>query len=106
MKERRKAIRVPINMILEIIKQDEIIETFRAAGINLSLKGVCIETTGDLKKNDKILLKLALPIDIVGEIVWSKTEGELKRYGVKFLKLGFIDKLSLKKYIRAKLENK
>ena len=106
MKERRRAIRVPIDMVLDVIKQDEIVESFRSAGVNLSLKGICIETTGELRKNDKILLKLTLPVDIVGEVVWSKIVGQVKKYGVRFLKLGFIDKLSLKKYIKAKVESK
>jgi citrate lyase gamma subunit len=106
MKERRRAIRIPIGMILDVIKQGKVVESFRAAGINLSLKGVCIETSGELNKNDKILLKITLPIDVVGEVVWSKVLGTMKRYGVKFIKLGFIDKLSLKKYIKARIENK
>jgi len=106
MKERRRAIRVPVEMVLDVMKQNEIIESYRAAGVNLSLRGICIETVGDFKKSEKVLLKLNIPIDILGEIVWCKTDGQLKRYGVKFLKLGFINKISLKKYIKAIIVNK
>ncbi|MEO0224839.1 MAG: PilZ domain-containing protein [candidate division WOR-3 bacterium] len=104
--ERRRAIRVPINIILDVYKNGKLEHSYRGCGINLSLKGIAIETDGEFEKNEDVLLKINIPIDVKGKIVWSKQEGKIYRYGIKFEKLGFFEKFQVKKYIKARLLGK
>lgn len=104
--ERRKAVRVPINIILDVYKNGVLEESYRGCGLNLSIKGIAIETDGVFEKNDIVLLRINIPIDVKGRIVWVKKEGKISRYGIKFEKLGFFEKIQVKKYIKARLLGK
>ncbi len=96
--ERRRAIRVPLNTILDIYKEGEPQqEAYRGCGINISLKGVAIETTCKFEKKDNVVLKINLPIEIKGKVAWVKQDGQLYRCGIAFSKIGLIDKIEVSK---------
>ncbi len=104
--ERRKAIRVPLNTILDIYKEGDKKEESRGCSLNISLKGVAIETTCKFEKQDNVVLRINLPIEIKGKIVWVKQEGQIYRYGIEFSKMSLIDKMQVKKYVKSKLAGK
>lgn len=93
-------------MMLDVYKNGKLENSWRGCGLNLSLKGIAIETEGEFEKNDDILIKISIPIDVQGKIVWVKKEGQLYKYGIKFSKIGFFEKMQVKKYIKARLLGK
>ncbi|MDI6640906.1 MAG: PilZ domain-containing protein [Elusimicrobiota bacterium] len=106
--ERRRHPRIPFVTSVEILYKlkDRI---FHGITRNISLGGIAIETEQHLRVGDIYEFKFMLPsgeiIKPKGNVVWEQLSAiNTNLYGVKFTKLGFFQKLKLKKFIQNQLQ--
>lgn len=112
--EKRKYPRIRIGIPLKIF--DTYSKEYKTEGytLNISLGGMAFESEYEFKPGEHIFLSFILPtgskISSIGEVVWG-TKGSIIynnvsgvfTYGIKFLRIGFFAKLSLKRFITRNL---
>ncbi|MCS7184941.1 MAG: PilZ domain-containing protein [bacterium] len=105
MSERRKYVRVPINMIIEVRTSKALLNRGLARVRDISLGGMAIETELKLWKGSKVFLTISIPMQILGSVVYEKSTNltGVNSYGIKFEKLGFFNRINLKRFITARL---
>ena len=103
-KELRKHQRIPTTIVTELHTSDSVISKGKGCVTDLGLGGMGFETESDFDKNMDIFLTFNLPIEVQGKIVHVQKKGSLTRYGIKFTRLGEMEKLHLGKYVTAKFK--
>lgn len=103
-KEQRKHPRVPTTIVTELHTPDSVISKGKGCVTDLGLGGMGFETESDFEENTDIFLTFNLPIEVQGKITYVSKKGALKKYGIKFTKLGEAEKLNLERYITAKFK--
>jgi len=97
---RRKKSRFDANLFVEISSTTLKEVLGRGVVIDVSLSGVAIETEVEMDLNREFDLHVEVPLFIRARVVRSLAPGRLKRYGLKFMGQGFLDRLLLKKLLK------
>lgn len=100
--ERRRYKRVPANILLDIHERGNSPLRGRGRIYNLSWGGIGIETQTDIPSNEVFFFRVNLPLEFQGKIVFKRERGEMRRYGIRFHKLGLFRKWKLRKYAVAR----
>ncbi len=103
-KEQRKHNRVPATIVTQLHTPDSTLSKGKGCVVDLSLGGMGFESESEFDNNTDIFFTMNLPIEIQGKIVRIDRKGTLKRYGVKFTKLGDVEKLNLDRYITVRFK--
>lgn len=103
-KESRKQNRVPIHIpvLLCTDPQGQRVKG-NAVVVNLSGDGLGFETEAELRRGDLLFLKLFLPISFACNVNNIKAVGENFRCGAKIQRIGFLDKLKLRDFLKKQL---
>ena len=70
--------------------------------VDLSSQGLGFETEAELKKGDLLFLKVFLPISFACQVRHVKSVKAGYRCGAKIERIGFLDKLKLKDFVKGK----
>ncbi len=101
--ERRKSPRFPVEVELQLWKDDRIEKRARGVIRNITLEGLCVETELESSVGANLVFMLdtscEFKFSIYGNIVWMKKVGKIYRYGTKFTNLGIVEKPDLYKFI-------
>jgi len=103
---RRKKTRFDANMFVEISSTTLKEILGRGVVTDVSLSGLAIETEVDMDLNRNFDLHVEIPLNIRARVVRSLAPGRLKRYGLKFIGQGFLDRLLLKKLLKGRRSTK
>jgi len=105
--ERRKSPRVPVEVNFQLWENKKVKEKAKGSIKNISLDGMCIETTLSLRMGSNIVFSLDLPAELkfnlAGKIIWQNEEEEKYIYGVKFSELNITEKPKLYNFVLATL---
>lgn len=105
--DKRKFPRVPVEVNLQLWKDNKAKKKTKGLIKDITLEGMCIETDLSFASGADLIFSLDLPdkfkFNISGEIVWKKKNGKIFRYGVKFVKLHIAEKPKLYNFILATL---
>lgn len=104
--ERRRAVRIPVNMIVELITSKGITDRGIARLKDISIGGMAIESELKLWKGSTIFLSMHIPVMVRGKVVYENPTdvSGVRRYGIKFESLGFLEKINLKRFIKAQIK--
>lgn len=104
MVERRLGPRALTSLVIEIYEQE--FKTLIAVGklTDISESGVGIQTTTVFLNSEELVLRFLLNLELVmtlkGIIIWSKTDGRVRYYGVRFHDVVSSDNIKLKKFVK------
>ena len=90
-KEKRKHPRFPVGINLEIRADGHAVGKCRGSIADLSVGGMAFKTDAVLEEGMSLYLKINIPLEIHGEVrhIKGSALGGLRRYGVRFHKLGY-----------------
>lgn len=101
--EERKHERIPAKIMLDIFTPDGMTNLGRGFIVDISLGGIGVEADMNVSLDTDICMFVILAplhFTIQGLVVYKKQEmSNLFRYGVKYTKMNFFDKLKLRRYI-------
>ena len=91
-KEKRRHPRFPVGITLEIRADGHSVGKCRGAIADLSVGGMAFKTNALLEEGMSLYLKLNIPLEIRGEVrhIRGPVAGNLRRYGVRFHKIGYM----------------
>lgn len=108
MKNKRKTVRRPLAVLLNVCSYDTCKVLGKGFITNLSEKGLALETTENLREGDKFMLKFKLlngwEFDLLGKIIHSRGGVFTKAYGVEFKKIDPEASSKLKNYVMARID--
>lgn len=99
--DKRKAPRMPTSILIDVNEAGTAVSKHRGHVADLSVTGMALDTPLTLEKGSSLFLKIDIPIEVRGEIVRVQKKAGAVRYGIRFMDLGFFEKLRLKKYVTA-----
>lgn len=104
-REKRKYVRIPIIILVDLFTTDSSVPKGRACIVDLSLGGLAVETEVELKKDTELFLRINLPgrptpLEVFAEVVRQQEMGNVFRYGLRYTQLNIFEKFKLKYYIR------
>lgn len=102
--ERRRSRRMPANVVLEVHDAGQPLLRGRAQVRNFSLGGMALEGHVSLRSGETVFLKINVPVEFFGKVVYARERADHRTYGVKFSQIGFFDKLRLRRYISAEFK--
>lgn len=90
-KEKRKHVRFPVGVTMDIRAKGHTVGKCRGTISDLSTGGMSFKTSAELEQGTLLYLKLNIPLEIRGEVrhMRSGATGGMHRYGVRFHKIGF-----------------
>ncbi len=90
--EKRRYPRFPVGIVLELRADGQTAEKGHGSIVDLSLGGMAFKTDAALEEGMSLYLKLNIPLEIRGEVRHMKGSpiGGMRRYGVRFHKIGCI----------------
>jgi len=105
--DKRKHPRYPVGLAMDIHAKGHSVQKCRGTITDLSLGGMMLKTSTELKLGGMIYLKINVPLEVRGEIrhLKSGSAGGYHRYGIRFHKIGFeggTSEARSKKFISAK----
>jgi len=105
-KERRRSERFGSNMFVQFENPlvDEIIG--RGVVVDVSKSGFAVDTETDLLLEKEYKCHLEIPLSVTAKVVRQVTPGQMKRYGLRIVGLGFWDKLMLRKSLKGHLHTR
>lgn len=98
--ERRKTIRLDSRLFAELG------EFGRGVVIDVSLSGFGVDTEADIPLDAVISCDLEIPVRLKAQVIRRVRDGQMKRYGLKFIDQGFFDKWLLKKMLKGPRQTK
>jgi len=78
----------------------------RAVVVDVSLSGVAVDSEGDLNVGEDIECHIEMPLRFTVRVMRIVSEGQVKRYGLRFLDQSFFDKLLLKKILKGQRKSR
>lgn len=107
MKDPRRLKRVPINIpvLLCTDPQGHAVKG-NAVVVDLSAAGLGFETEAQLKSGDLLFLKLFLPVSLACQVKNVACAGEGYRCGASIEKIGMLDGLKLKDFVKKEGDKK
>lgn len=106
-RERRGSPRVPVEVKIQLWRDEKV--EMRSKGLikNINLDGMCIETRFEYAEGSDLVFSLCLRkkirINIYGKIIWRAKAGKVMRYGIKFIELDVGEKPKLYHFILVSL---
>ena len=101
--ERRSDQRIPSKIVTELHSADSVITKVGFVR-DLSLEGMSFETDGEFPEKTTVYLTFNLPVEVEGEIRYSKKTGTMRKYGIKFTKIKKEEKEHLEHYVKARFK--
>jgi len=102
-RERRKSPRVPVDVELQLWRDDRIEKRARGVIKDITLEGLCVETELSASVGTNLVFMIDVPYEfkfnIYGNIIWVKKIGKVFRYGTKFTDLDITEKPDLYKFV-------
>lgn len=71
----------------------------RGVVLDVSISGFGIETEAELEIGHQINCYMEIPMTVRAEVVRRITNGQIKRYGLRFVGQGFFEKMVMKKIL-------
>ena len=103
MVERRRSLRVGVRILIDVFLLGELSTRSRGVISDISLGGMALETTEDLRLGDALILRFSLDaknfFDLKGKILRKEKQPGTLKYGIKFTKIGLIEKIRLNRYV-------
>jgi hypothetical protein len=78
----------------------------RAVVVDVSLSGLAVETEGDLSIGEEIECHIEMPLQFRVKVMRAVVEGQVKRYGLRFLNQSFLDKVLMRKILKGKRQSR
>ncbi len=78
----------------------------RGVVVDVSLSGLAVETEGDLTLGEELECHIEMPLQFRVKVMRAVTEGQVKRYGLRFCDQSFFDKLLLKKILKGRRQSR
>ena len=78
----------------------------RGVVVDVSLSGLAIETEGDLTIGEELSCHVEVPLRFRVKVMRAVIEGQVKRYGVRFVDQSFLDKVLLKKILKGSRQSR
>ena len=103
-KEKRMGNRVPTSITVDLNEPGTMKTRGKGEIIDLSIKGVSIETDSELEMGTPLLLKINVPVEVRGEIIRINKNEKGVKYGVKFTDVSVFDEVQLKKFISSRFK--
>ncbi|MFN3966538.1 MAG: PilZ domain-containing protein [Endomicrobiia bacterium] len=107
MPNRRKYIRIPVTILVDLYPSDSLAKKGRGCIVDLSLGGMAIETEAELELNSEIFMRINLPtdggqtiFDVFANVIRKQDMGNIFHYGVKYTRINFFEKLKLRSFIK------
>ncbi|OGS27471.1 MAG: hypothetical protein A2297_07750 [Elusimicrobia bacterium RIFOXYB2_FULL_48_7] len=102
---KRKHLRADSDILVDIFSADAIVNRGRGCVVNISLGGIAIETESALDLGHELLIDMKLPggtrpIEIHAKVVRQQNMGNLFHYGLKYTRLGLLQRIKLFFYIK------
>ena len=99
--EGRAPVRIPVSLCTDP-------QGVRAKGdaviTNMSRKGLGLDTQAELKSGDLLYLKVAVPVSLLAQVRYVKNKNGQYCCGATIEKIGFLDNLKLKRFVKAEIE--
>lgn len=104
-KDKRKSERMSSSIFanLESITQESL---GRGVVLDVSMSGFGVETEADLQIDGEIICHMEIPLTIRAQVVRRIKNGQIKRYGLRFVGQGFFDKLMMKKVLEGPIKTR
>lgn len=105
--ERRDSPRVPVEVNLQLQKDEKVKKRTKGSIKNISLDGMCVETNISFRIGLNMIFSVDLPdglkFNLTGKIVWRQKDKAIFRYGVKFSMLDITERPNWYNFILATL---
>ena len=90
-REKRKHPRFPVGITLELRADGQSVGKCQGSIVDLSVGGMAFKTDAALEEGMCLYLKLNIPLEIRGEVrhIKGSALGGVRRYGVRFHKIGY-----------------
>ena len=98
--ERRRAQRFDANLFLDIQSPESGETAGRGVVVDVSSTGMAIDTEATLDVNHDVECHVEIPLIIRARVVRLISQGHMKRYGVRFEKQSFFDRLLLRRLLK------
>jgi hypothetical protein len=67
---------------------------------------LAVETEGDLTIGEEIECHIEMPLQFRVKVMRAVVEGQVKRYGLRFLNQSFLDKVLMRKILKGKRQSR
>jgi hypothetical protein len=74
--------------------------------VDVSLSGVAVESEGDLTAGEEVECYIEMPLQFRARVVRIVSEGQVKRYGLRFSDQSLLDKMLLKKILKGRRQSR
>ena len=103
MVERRRFLRVGVRIFIDVFIKGDLRTRGRGVISDIGIGGMALETKEDLEIDDVLILRFNLDVntlfDLKGRIIRKEKKPALIKYGIKFTKIGFFEKIRLKRFV-------
>lgn len=99
--DKRKQKRLGTNLFVDLVSPSGM-NLGRGVVLDVSLSGFAMDTEADLIVDDDLICHIEVPIMFKAKVMRSIHQGQVKRYGLRFVDQSFIDKFLLKKVLKGK----
>jgi hypothetical protein len=100
--ERRRTERLDSNLFVDFETVELKEQIGRGIVVDVSLSGFGVETELDLDREREYLCHIEIPLILRAKVMRTEIKGQLKRYGLKFVGQGFMDKLIIRKLLKGR----
>lgn len=104
-RDNRKAERFGANLFVEFESSSDS-SVGRGVVVDVSLSGFAVDTEADLSINSELECHIEIPVTLKARVVRAIIEGQVKRYGLKFVDQGLIDKFVFRKILKGKRQTR
>lgn len=101
-KEKRKQPRLDANLFAEISANPSGNPLGRGVVIDVSISGLAIDTEADFAVNEKVTCEIEVPITLTARVVRRISNGQMRRYGLRFENQSIFDRFMFKKILNGK----
>lgn len=98
--ERRKKERYDAQLFLELTNPVHQTSLGRGVVIDVSLTGMAVDSEADLDSDQEVDCHIEVPVKVRAKVVHRLIKGQIKRYGLRFVGQGFLDKIVLKRMLK------
>lgn len=99
-RERRRQERYHAKLFAELVSPVRRESLGRGVVLDVSLSGFSVETEADLDLDQELECHIEIPLSIRARVARRLSDGQLKKYGMKMIKQGFLDKFLVRKLLK------
>ena len=100
--ERRRQKRFNANLFADLETLESGAGLGRGVVVDVSLSGLAVETETDLPEGTEVGCYVEVPFFLKARVMRRIADGQMKRYGLRFVGQGIVDKLLLRKLLKGK----